>query len=78
MLSPRSQPYFERAIIQSGSATAPWAVENKQVLFLGENINNATGQGQFNERDYSSKFLPSFLPINLSSGCPPSCHYSLW
>ncbi|KAL3072871.1 hypothetical protein niasHS_017845 [Heterodera schachtii] len=31
MLSPRSQPFFARAIIQSGSATAPWAVENKQV-----------------------------------------------
>lgn len=31
MLSQRSIPYFERAIIQSGSATAPWAMENRQV-----------------------------------------------
>uniref|UniRef100_A0A914KX18 Carboxylic ester hydrolase n=1 Tax=Meloidogyne incognita TaxID=6306 RepID=A0A914KX18_MELIC len=31
MLSPLSQPYFTRSILQSGAATAPWAVENKQV-----------------------------------------------
>ncbi|KAI6173497.1 Carboxylic ester hydrolase [Aphelenchoides besseyi] len=31
MLSPRSTPYFHRAILQSGSATAPWAMENRQV-----------------------------------------------
>lgn len=31
MLSPLSQPYFARAILQSSSATAPWAIENKQV-----------------------------------------------
>lgn len=24
-------PYFARAILQSGSATAPWALENRQV-----------------------------------------------
>ncbi|CAD5234649.1 unnamed protein product [Bursaphelenchus xylophilus] len=31
MLSQKSTPYFNRAIIQSGSATAPWAIENRQV-----------------------------------------------
>ncbi|KAF7633363.1 Carboxylic ester hydrolase [Meloidogyne graminicola] len=31
LLSPHSQPYFTRSILQSGSATAPWALENKQV-----------------------------------------------
>ncbi|KAI1724149.1 carboxylesterase family domain-containing protein [Ditylenchus destructor] len=31
MLSERSIPYFQRAIVQSGSATAPWAMENRQV-----------------------------------------------
>lgn len=31
MLSQRSIPYFNRAIVQSGSATAPWAVEKRQV-----------------------------------------------
>uniref|UniRef100_A0A914E4M1 Carboxylic ester hydrolase n=1 Tax=Acrobeloides nanus TaxID=290746 RepID=A0A914E4M1_9BILA len=31
MLSQRSAPYFARAILQSGSATAPWAIENRQV-----------------------------------------------
>uniref|UniRef100_A0A0N4ZSR4 Carboxylic ester hydrolase n=1 Tax=Parastrongyloides trichosuri TaxID=131310 RepID=A0A0N4ZSR4_PARTI len=31
MLSDKSAPYFKRAIIQSGSATAPWALENRKV-----------------------------------------------
>lgn len=31
LLSERSTPYFQRAILQSGSATAPWAVENRQI-----------------------------------------------
>uniref|UniRef100_A0A915CYS2 Carboxylic ester hydrolase n=1 Tax=Ditylenchus dipsaci TaxID=166011 RepID=A0A915CYS2_9BILA len=31
MISQRSIPYFQRAIIQSGSAVAPWALENRQV-----------------------------------------------
>jgi carboxylesterase type B len=31
VLSPRTAPYFERAIIQSNSATAPWAIEQRQV-----------------------------------------------
>lgn len=31
VLSPRSAPYFRRAIIQSGSATAPWAIESREV-----------------------------------------------
>jgi len=34
MLSPLSQPYFTRSILQSGAATAPWAVENKQVASI--------------------------------------------
>ncbi|CAD6185212.1 unnamed protein product [Caenorhabditis auriculariae] len=31
MLSSRSAPYFERAVLQSGSATAPWAIEPREV-----------------------------------------------
>ncbi|CEF63281.1 Acetylcholinesterase [Strongyloides ratti] len=31
MLSEKSTPYFKRAILQSGSATAPWALENRKV-----------------------------------------------
>ncbi|KAM3715925.1 Acetylcholinesterase [Dirofilaria immitis] len=31
LLSPKSSPYFQRAIIQSGSVTAPWATETKEV-----------------------------------------------
>ncbi|WKY15850.1 hypothetical protein Q1695_000938 [Nippostrongylus brasiliensis] len=31
MLSARSTPYFQRAIIQSGAATAPWAIEPREV-----------------------------------------------
>uniref|UniRef100_A0AC34FFG5 Carboxylic ester hydrolase n=1 Tax=Panagrolaimus sp. ES5 TaxID=591445 RepID=A0AC34FFG5_9BILA len=31
MLSQKSTPYFNRAIIQSGSAAAPWATETRQV-----------------------------------------------
>ena len=31
MLSEKSTPYFARAIIQSGSAVSPWAIENRQV-----------------------------------------------
>lgn len=31
MLSPKSTPYFQRAILQSGSATAPWALESREV-----------------------------------------------
>lgn len=31
MLSQRSTPYFNRAILQSGSATAPWAIEPTDV-----------------------------------------------
>uniref|UniRef100_A0A1I7VPP9 Carboxylic ester hydrolase n=1 Tax=Loa loa TaxID=7209 RepID=A0A1I7VPP9_LOALO len=31
LLSPRSSPYFQRAIIQSGSATAPWATESREI-----------------------------------------------
>uniref|UniRef100_A0A915BGM0 Carboxylic ester hydrolase n=1 Tax=Parascaris univalens TaxID=6257 RepID=A0A915BGM0_PARUN len=31
LLSPKSAPYFQRAILQSGSATAPWAMESRQV-----------------------------------------------
>ncbi|KAE9554135.1 hypothetical protein FO519_002672 [Halicephalobus sp. NKZ332] len=31
MLSEKSAPYFSRAIIQSGSAISPWAIENRQV-----------------------------------------------
>nr|CDJ96048.1 Carboxylesterase domain containing protein [Haemonchus contortus] len=31
MLSARSTPYFQRAIIQSGAATAPWAIEPRDV-----------------------------------------------
>lgn len=30
MLSQRSIPYFKRAIVQSGSATSPWAIEKRQ------------------------------------------------
>lgn len=30
MLSQRSIPYFKRAIVQSGSASAPWAIKNRQ------------------------------------------------
>ncbi|VDM46626.1 unnamed protein product [Toxocara canis] len=32
LLSPKSAPYFQRAIVQSGSATAPWAMESRQHL----------------------------------------------
>uniref|UniRef100_A0A914SHY5 Carboxylic ester hydrolase n=1 Tax=Parascaris equorum TaxID=6256 RepID=A0A914SHY5_PAREQ len=32
LLSPKSAPYFQRAILQSGSATAPWAMESRLVL----------------------------------------------
>lgn len=31
-MSPLSQPYFKRFIMQSGSATAPWAVEAKHSI----------------------------------------------
>uniref|UniRef100_A0A1I8E9Q6 Carboxylic ester hydrolase n=1 Tax=Wuchereria bancrofti TaxID=6293 RepID=A0A1I8E9Q6_WUCBA len=31
LLSPKSSPYFQRAIVQSGSVTAPWATESKDV-----------------------------------------------
>ncbi|KAK6764551.1 hypothetical protein RB195_024756 [Necator americanus] len=31
MLSARSTPYFQRAILQSGAATAPWAIEPRDV-----------------------------------------------
>lgn len=31
MLSQKSTPYFNRAIIQSGAVTAPWATETRQV-----------------------------------------------
>jgi carboxylesterase type B len=31
VMSERSTPYFQRAILQSGSATAPWAIENRQI-----------------------------------------------
>ncbi len=31
MLSAHSTPYFRRAIVQSGSATAPWAIESREV-----------------------------------------------
>ncbi|EYC20675.1 hypothetical protein Y032_0021g361 [Ancylostoma ceylanicum] len=31
MLSARSTPYFQRAIIQSGAATAPWSIEPRDV-----------------------------------------------
>lgn len=37
LLSPKSSPYFQRAIAQSGSATAPWATESKysdNLIFL--------------------------------------------
>ncbi|KAI6191725.1 Carboxylic ester hydrolase [Aphelenchoides bicaudatus] len=30
-ISEKSTPYFQRAILQSGSATAPWAIENRQI-----------------------------------------------
>uniref|UniRef100_A0A915K0B0 Carboxylic ester hydrolase n=1 Tax=Romanomermis culicivorax TaxID=13658 RepID=A0A915K0B0_ROMCU len=33
VLSPLSQPYFKRFILQSGSATAPWALETKEAIF---------------------------------------------
>lgn len=29
LLSPKSTPYFQQAIVQSGSATAPWALEQR-------------------------------------------------
>ncbi|KAL3990115.1 Acetylcholinesterase 1 [Acanthocheilonema viteae] len=31
LLSPKSAPYFRRAIVQSGSVTAPWAIESREV-----------------------------------------------
>lgn len=31
LLSPKSAPYFQRAIVESGSATAPWAMESRYV-----------------------------------------------
>ncbi|VDN51634.1 unnamed protein product [Dracunculus medinensis] len=31
LLSPKSTPYFQQAIVQSGSATAPWALEQRKV-----------------------------------------------
>lgn len=31
LLSEKSTPYFQRAILQSGSATAPWAIEDRQI-----------------------------------------------
>ncbi|VDN06457.1 unnamed protein product [Thelazia callipaeda] len=31
LLSPKSVPYFQRGIIQSGSATAPWAIKSRQI-----------------------------------------------
>uniref|UniRef100_A0A183E1E0 Carboxylic ester hydrolase n=1 Tax=Gongylonema pulchrum TaxID=637853 RepID=A0A183E1E0_9BILA len=31
LLSPKSAPYFQRAIVESGSATVPWALESRQV-----------------------------------------------
>ncbi|PAV56196.1 hypothetical protein WR25_09512 [Diploscapter pachys] len=34
MLSARSTPYFNRAIIQSGSVTAPWAIESRQTALM--------------------------------------------
>ncbi|KRZ73534.1 Acetylcholinesterase 1 [Trichinella papuae] len=32
LLSPLSRPYYKRAILQSGAATAPWALESADVL----------------------------------------------
>ncbi|KAK0404447.1 hypothetical protein QR680_017458 [Steinernema hermaphroditum] len=31
MLSSKSAPYFQRAIVQSGSATSPWAIDSRKV-----------------------------------------------
>lgn len=33
-VSPQSQDYFRRAILQSGGATSPWATESKYFLLL--------------------------------------------
>lgn len=42
LLSPKSSPYFQRAIIQSGSVTSPWAIENRHfcnfLKFITENF----------------------------------------
>lgn len=38
LLSPKSSPYFQRAIVQSGSVTAPWAIENRYFYRLLINL----------------------------------------
>ncbi|CAK5072237.1 unnamed protein product [Meloidogyne enterolobii] len=48
MLSPLSQPYFTRSILQSGAATAPWAVENKQYMKCGNGNMSHLAPDQWN------------------------------
>ncbi|GMT05138.1 hypothetical protein PENTCL1PPCAC_27312, partial [Pristionchus entomophagus] len=44
MLSEKSTPYFHRAIIQSGSATAPWAMETTERTVVVYNVMKCEGE----------------------------------